>query len=297
MNWLLLSFLGRISFAICNILDSHFGHANFKSAYSQTFFYNLFILALLPIYYLIWGVNPITLDLLPWIAVGGLTFFIYVIPYLQALKIADASTVVSLFTLGRAFVPPLAWLAINETLTPPEIVGFIIVLGGALWHAYEPGKANLNMRLITLMLLSGLMIAIYSICSKKIFEEIGFQSGVFYFFLADSLICLCLLANSRLRPELIEATKSFRKIAPGYSLVVIFSLLGNIFIFGAISLTKVSHVTMTAQFQALIALLLSFLVGKLGFLQNKESLTKVAIRQKLIGFVIMAAGMAVALEF
>lgn len=297
MSWLLLSFLGRFSFASCNILDSHFGHAHFKSAYSQTFFYNLFIIILLPVYYMMWDVLPLRLELLPWVAIGGLAFFIYVIPYLQALKIADASTVVSLFTLGRAFVPPLAWLAIGETLTVPEILGFFIVLAGSLWHAYEPGKTNFNMRLIALMMFSGLMIAIYSICSKRIFEEIGFTSGFFYFFLADCLICLSLLFNARLRPELIEVTKSFPKIAPGYSLVVMFSLLGNFFIFAAISLTKVSYVTMTAQFQALIALLLSFAAGKIGFLQNRESLSKEAVRQKLIGFFIMAAGMAIALGF
>jgi drug/metabolite transporter (DMT)-like permease len=297
MSWLLLSFLGRIAFAVCNILDSHFRHANFKSAYSQTFFFNLFFLALLPIYYLIWGVDPISFKLLPWILVGGLAFFAYVIPYLEALKIADASTVVSLFTVGRAFVPPLAWLAINETLTVPETLGFFIVLGGALWHAYQPGKAKLDSKLILLMLLSGLMIAVYSICSKKIFEEVGFSSGVFYFFLVDLIISISLLASPRLRPELIEAAKSFPKVAFSYSPVVLFSLLGNIFVFGAISLTKVSYVTMTAQFQALIALLLSFVVGKFGFMKNKESLSKEAVMQKVIGFVIMAIGMAVALEF
>lgn len=297
MGWLLLSLLGRISFASCNILDSHFRHANFKSAYSQTFFFNLFLLILLPSYYLIWGVNSITAELLPWIVVGGFAHFIYVIPYLQALKIADASTVVSLFTLGRAFVPPLAWLAINETLTPPEIVGFFIVLAGSLWHAYEPGKANINARLIVLMTLSGLMIAVYSICSKKIFDGIGFASGVFYFFSVNFLCCLSLLANPRLRPELVEAAKSFPKVAPGYSLVVLFSLLGNIFIFGAISLTKVSYVTMTAQFQAPIALCLSLVIGKLGLLKHRESLTKEAVLQKLMGFLMMAVGMVVALRF
>jgi hypothetical protein len=76
---------------------------------------------------------------------------------------------------------------------------------------------------------------------------------------------------------------------------VFFALIGHSLSFYAISLTKVTYVAMTAQFQAIFTLLISYFGREIGFLKHNESLNRKDVIQKLVGFCIMAIGMIVAL--
>lgn len=238
MIWLFYALLSRACFAVCNLIDGHFTTGKLASPYGRMVLFNIFTLFLLPIAYFSFHIKPLPYHLYPWVLASGTTFFLYVIPYLKALKISDTSTVVSLFTLARIFVPFLAYFIVGETLSPPEILGFIIVVLGALWHAYEPHKAKLNFQLILQMTLCGVLMAGYCVFSKRIFNEIHWIDGLFYIYGVAACSAFSLLLDPRLRPEIIETIKAFPPVATSYSLVVAFAFLANIFNFWTIAITK-----------------------------------------------------------
>jgi len=296
MLWLFYALISRICYAICNLLDAHFATGEIRNPYSRIFLFNIYLLILLVVAYFALDISAPPDHLIPWIIACGATFFLYVIPYLKALQISDTSTVVSLFTVSRVVVPFFAYFFIGEVLSLHEIIGFLVVLSGALWHAYEPKRAKINAELIFLMTLCGVLIAAYSTFSKPVFSEIHWIDGLFYIYLVSILVSFTLLLVPALRPELIGTVKHFPKYILPYSPIVIFSVLANTAHFFAIALTKVTYAIMVGQFQAFFVLILSVIATKLGFIRLQEDLSPIAVRQKISGFLIMATGMWIALS-
>jgi drug/metabolite transporter (DMT)-like permease len=293
--WLLIAGLGRLSFSICNILDGHFRVGVFKDSFCQTFYFSIYTAILVVVFYIFHPVEFLPSDLMPWTILAGLCLALHGIPYLSALRSSDTSTVVSLFTLGRILVPILAVFIVNESLSWNELCGFVITIFGALWHAYQPKNSRINKDLILKMTLAGMMIALFSVCSKRLFNDVPILTALFHIYFFDAIFGLSLILIPRFRPNIILTLKESKRIFIPYSIAVFFVLMGHTLSFYAISLTKVTYVAMTAQFQALLTLLISYLGRGLGFLKHNESFNKKDVIQKLVGFFIMAVGMGVAL--
>lgn len=296
MSWFLIACLSRISFAFCNILDAHFSNGVFKNAVSQTFFFGLYVLFLVLIFPFFYDLTPLPVELFPWCIVAGACLALHGIPYLSALRQADTSIVVSLFTLGRVFAPILSIFLVNEELNFNEYAGFVITLIGCLWHAYKPTQARIDVNLVLKMILSGLMVAGFSVCSKKIFLEADVITGMYYVYLFDAICSVSTILIPRYQKDTIDTLKMSKVIVP-YSSVVFFALLGHTLSFYAISLTKVTYVILIGQFQAFFALLISVFLYKVRQLKHKESLLIPDMYRKCVGFLIMALGAYVAIEY
>ena len=75
-----------------------------------------------------------------------------------------------------------AYFFVGEVLSTQELAGFLVVLAGALWHAYEPKSARINGKLLVLMLSCGILIAIFSAGAKRLFLEVRWVDGLFYLY-------------------------------------------------------------------------------------------------------------------
>jgi len=296
MLWLFYALISRTCYAICNLLDAHFTSGEIRDPFSRIFLFNLYLLILLVVAFFVFNFSLPPAHLVPWIIACGASFFFYIIPYLKALQISDTSTVVSLFTISRVVVPFLAYIFIGEVLTTNEIIGFVVVLAGSLWHAYEPKKARINSKLVCLMALCGFLIAAYSTFAKPVFTELHWIDGLFYVYLTSILFSFSILLVPSLRPEIVSSIKYFPKYVLPYSPIIFFSMLANATHFFAIALTKVTYATMVGQFQAFFVLVLSTLAAKLGYIRIQEDLSPRAVAQKISGFVVMALGMWIALK-
>lgn len=289
MSWLVIACLSRLSFATCNILDAHFRINHFKNSFCQTFYFGTYLIPLLAVAYLIYPIYLLSFNHLILAAIAGFCLTVHAIPYLSALKESDTSTVVSLFTLGRVFTPLLSIIFVNEILEPREIIGFSVTLIGSLWHSYKPSSSRIDFNLLLKMLFSGLMVAGFSVSSKKLFNEVDIISGLFFIYFFDCLISLSTILIPKYSKDIIQTTK-IKGLRLPYSGTVLFALLGHTLSFYAISLTKVTYVAIIGQFQAFFALVLSIAVSKLNIFRHNESLEIKDLTQKCIGFSIMGLG-------
>jgi len=289
MHWLIYACLSRICFAVSNILDSHFCVGYFKNLICQMFYFGAYQLIFLAIAFLFFPVPLLSPELMFWALLSGLCLALHGVPYLSALKSADTSTVVSLFTLGRVFAPIMSYLLVKEVLDLNEVIGFGITILGSLWHAYKPESFKVDYKLVLKMMLAGFMVASFSVCSKKLFLELDVYTGVFYIFLFDSLFCILTIFIPLYTNDIIETVKR-KDIRIPYVANVIIAMIGHVLSFTAISLTKVTHVVLIGQFQAFFALAISYLFFRSSYFKHNESLKRRDVMQKMGGFVIMAVG-------
>lgn len=300
MFWVLVALLSRISFACCNVLDSYFRNLSFRNGFSQNFFGSLYYIVIIPVLYVV--IKPSWPEPQYWggILIAGVFSALYLVPYLEALKYADSSVVTSYFTLGRIFTPILAFFMINERLSLMEIMGFIVVMLGAFYLSLQAqggaGK-KFEFKPFLLMTLSGLMIALYTVSSKQVFDAWPWEKAFFYIVVVSSATSWLTYFLPSVKNHIREDMKLAPVIGRLYGLNVLFGLLGSILFFYSLALTKASYVAMAAQFQPFVVILLMFLARRFGLLKEvRESLDVAAVRKKSVAFFIMALGVLLSLQ-
>src|SRR5689334_20073032 len=101
MWWIAVSLISRVFFAGCNVLDSHFRPTVFKDPYAQNFCGALYYIVAVPPLFLIDGPAMPQGDTVWWHIASGVLLSLYLLPYYEAMKWGDASSVASLFNLNR----------------------------------------------------------------------------------------------------------------------------------------------------------------------------------------------------
>ena len=296
MNWLFLALLSRVFLATCNVFDSHFQNAHFKDGFAQNFFGSIYFIVIIPLLYL-W-IHPALppVSVWPWLIAAGCMFRLFLIPYFEAMNHADSSAVSSMFMLGRVFAPVFAYFLIGEVLTAREWLGFGVVVAGALLLTNTPGKMHFNLRPMLLMAAAGMMIALYTVTSKHCFNVMPWLDAYFYTVLIGNLLAWSMILAPPLRAGIVAGARQFPKIGAHVGISVLLALTGNFMYFYALSLTKVSNMVMIAQFQPFMVILIGWIFSKLGWLKlTRESFAVRDIRRKVIAFLVMIAGVALAL--
>ncbi len=292
MEWLSLALLSRLLFAVCGIFDSHYRHY-FSSGYAQTVFFALFALIAGPILLLI--IQPAMPPPTLWLPLLGAGFVmgVWIIPYFEAIKLADASAIASMFGLGRIFIPIFAFFLIGEVLQPHEYAGFAIVIAGSLFLFYSPKDTHIAMKPFMLMLLAGFMQSLYNVMNKYTLSHLPvYDAWVYMFCISNAVILLSSLLPG-CRQGLSEAVAAMPKIGPRY---VVSFLVGNLgfFIFTlALSLTKVSYVVLVTVFQPFFVLAIMYVLRRFPALQSREDLEAKSIMKKISAFTIMATGLLI----
>ena len=123
-----ISFLAPFFYASSVVIESFLSLAVFKRPLVMLFFVSL-TNALFTPFVLFLGFPTI-----PSLQSWGIYLLIaiidigYLYPYYMALKKTDTSIVSSLFSLGKIFVPVLAFILLKDTLTLPQYIGFFIII-------------------------------------------------------------------------------------------------------------------------------------------------------------------------
>ena len=130
MYWLLFALLEPILHGLANVIDNHFTNNLFKRTTTLVFFASFTNLLFLPIILILDFPTLITISQIPFFIILGLTGIGYLYPYYKALQNDDTSVVVSLFSLGKVFVPLLAFLLVGEILNTTQYLGFFEMFSG-----------------------------------------------------------------------------------------------------------------------------------------------------------------------
>jgi drug/metabolite transporter (DMT)-like permease len=172
----LLSFLPAIaspaSYAVCNITDNYLA-GRFKGKLSTLLASErlLQLSIILPfIFYFAAPMISIPLPLLGIMALCATLHFIQIFPYYIALKHSDTSIIVSLFSLGKIFVPILATCFLGEHLKPVQYIGFFMIIGASFALTFNPRKFHINQSLLY-MCVSSLLGATIAVLGKYVLMQ------------------------------------------------------------------------------------------------------------------------------
>lgn len=290
--WFFWALFSRFISAGSNVVESHYYHKIFKDGVAQTFISSLYWLAIIPVLYVFVHPPQPAFALWPWIFVGALAYIFCIQLFYTAYGFADTSSVASLFTIGRVFVPIMAFFLYGEKLSLWGYMGFAVVLLGSLLLSYKPGSKGFDFRAMGLAMVSGFCFAVYTTASKHVMAESArWFDGWFWIVSTAYLMGCCFIFVPSKRPLLLEKMRHLTLYGLNYSSYALLCLLSMSTYCYALSLTKASYVVMAAQFQPYFTLALSYAFSRTTWFHGKEALDAASIRLKMLAFIIMGLGL------
>ncbi len=224
--------------------------------------------------------------------IAGFFLTLGIIFYYKAVQREEISRVLMLWQLIPIFVLVMSFLFIGEVLTKRHLVGFLFLFAAGLIVSYKKinGKFRLS-RAFYLMLGSTLLISVYYVVSKHIYEVTGFWSAFMWLRVAAFSGILVLLIPS-VRKQFITTMKSmksgFRGLI-GLKMIVDFSafiFLGYAVLNGPISLISALGTATAPIFIFFITLFTSIYLPHL----VKENIDTKSILTKILAIVSIIAG-------
>ena len=262
LSGVLVAFLEPVLHAWSNILDNYFSNTLFPNLSVLLFFGTLLNLVFLPIVLFFDPFVGVPLSLMWILGVIAVVNVVYAFPYYWALRHADTSVVASLFSLGKIFVPLLAFLIVGEVLLLPQYIGFgLIILSSALL-TLDLKALKLN-KAFFLMLLVSFVLAFQTILYKYVFEAgVNWGSVVAVLTLMELVIAAVIMV-ALMRPRAI--IEDLRTIRTNWKLFVTQQGLewgGNVSASYAVSVLPVTVAQSIVGTQPLFVLIYALLFGK-----------------------------------
>lgn len=290
MNWILIAFLEPVLHALANILDSNLINRFFKNAWALTAFVAIADLLFLPVLWFLDKPGMIDPSLLPYVALIAFLELVYAYPYYKALEQDDTSVAISLFSLGKIFVPILAFLFVDELLLPHQYLGFLLIVFCSAATTYNSrAKLKFNKSLFY-MILSSSMLATEVVVYKYLFNNVSWGTGFFWTMAISGLMALLSFAIPTLRQGMKSELGSLKKFYPYVLLVGIVGFFGNIGFSYAISQVSPTVSRIISPTQPIFVLLYAFIFHRYFPLAFKENVAWSQIAKKMIFFIGMGIG-------
>ena len=260
----LVAFLEPTLHAWSNVFDNYFSNKLFPSLPTMIFFGMVLNLVFLPIVILIDPplLSSLSLSLFGWICAIALIDVLFLFPYMWSLRHIDTSVVTSLFSLGRVFVPILAFFAIGEQLAPMQYVGFALIVFAATALTLDLKQLRFNTAFF-LMLLVSILMAAQAVMYKYVFEaDTGWGTVVTILTMLEIVISGVIMFA---RQSLSSIAEDFRTIRANFGLFALQQLFewgGNVASSYAISVLPATVARSIASTQSFFVLGYAILFGK-----------------------------------
>jgi uncharacterized membrane protein len=213
MSWLLFAFSGPILWAISTHLDKYLVERYFKhsSVAVLLVFTSLIGLLLLP-FILIYqpGVTALSLPSILVIAFSGILYMTAMYFYLRALQTEEASVVAPFFQAAPLFGYGLGYIVLGETLSPTQLLGGILIIGGTLFLSVRSGvqKTRYKTRLVVLMLACAFSLALSTVIFKLFAIRDEYWTTTFWTFVGEAVFGFGLLAVTMYRRQFFALLRS-----------------------------------------------------------------------------------------
>ncbi len=290
MHWILIALITPVLHGFANILDNYLANRLFKNLWTLVFYSSFLNVIFLPFVFLIQSPGLPPLYLLPWFLLIGLIEVLYLFPYYKSLQTEDTSIITALFSLGRIFVPILAYLMVGEVLTFTQYLGFFIIILASAVATFN-GKARLRFNAsFFYMILCSVMLAGEGVIYKYLFENVSWSTGFVWPVIFSFLIALCFLFIPKSRRDIIGERKVFTKNLPVFATEEILTFAGTGAAVYAISLVPVTLAKSIGSFQPFVVLIYAMIFGRFFPKLFKEKVDRRSVVKKMIVFVIMICG-------
>lgn len=257
-----IAFLTPILHGLSNTLDSHLSNNIFSRVRAFVFFGGLLNLISLPIIFMIAKPSLLFLDVLPFILLIALIETTYLFPYYKAVRVADTSVVNALFSLGKIFVPVLAFFVVHERLSIVQYAGFAVIIISSIFLTLEFKSFKFN-KSFMLMGFVSLILAVEGILYKFIFDFVSWGTGFFWVTLFSGIFSLSIFLHKSSREKIKDNFRNFKK---SFNILIsqeILSWSGNMAEAYAISVLPVTVVKGVTSSQAIFVLVYALLFAKL----------------------------------
>src|SRR5258707_7251630 len=171
MSWLAFALCGPILWAISTHMDKYLVERYFKESDVAVLLIFTALIGVITLPF-IWFMHPTVVDLTlgnaALMAFSGILYMGGMLFYLRALQQEEASAVAPFFQAAPLFGFVLGYLVLGETLSPAQMVGGALIVGGTLLVSLRSDRrrAKFNWRLAALMLGCPLSLAVTSLIFK-----------------------------------------------------------------------------------------------------------------------------------
>ncbi len=273
-----------------NIIDSYLSNKIFKRLANLIFFSSLFNVFFLPLVFLVAMPKAIDFHSLLIILLISLIEVGYQYPYYWALKRADTSIVVSLFSLGDILTPLFAFLLVGEHLHHSQYVGFFIVTLASFLLTLNIKKLRLNTSLF-LMLIVSIILTLQTVLWKYLFEQgLSWSTTIVW----KTILQVAIASLFLFVPKNYQEFKGYYKKAKTIGLLFFFNQFltwgGEVVALFALLVLPASIEKGIGSVQPLFVLLLAFLFAKKLPQVFKEYVGKDMLWRKITLFIVMIIG-------
>jgi uncharacterized membrane protein len=255
MSWLFFAFCGPILWAISVHFDKYLIERFFKRSNVAVLlvFSALMGLAMLPLIAMfrpdVIGLAPLSILV---IVFSGLLLMGAMFFYLVALQSDEASVVAPFFQASPLFAYGLGYLVLGETLSPTQMIGGALIVGGGLVLSVRfRGAARFKLRLVVLMLACAFVLALSSLIFKIFAVREDFWTTTFWTFVGQASFGAAVLSIGGYRREFLDLlrrnTRSLLAINAANELLTLGGSLGSRYALVLAPLSLVQAITSTTS--------------------------------------------------
>ncbi len=296
MFWLIAVLIASACYAFSNVIDNYFSNKIFRDIPSLVFYASLFNILFIPLVFLKEIPSFPTLTELPYFIILGFTGVAYLFPYYKALQHDDTSIVVSLFSLGKIFVPFLAFFLVNERLSIFQYLGFIIIIiSSALLTWNNTKKLRLNASFYYMFIVA-FLIAIEGVIYKHLFNSASWATGLVWSLVFTFIFSLPLFLVPKNRHNIISQLHHFKRNFHYFLIEELATFGGTAFKTLAITTASITLVEGMMSFLPFFVLLYALLFSRLFPNSFKEKITVRDLIKKGLLFILMVVGVILSLQ-
>lgn len=299
MNWLVISILPPMIWALTNHVDKYFLNKYFKNVDGGAFIVVTSIISLLILpFILIFSPMKGGMDLssiLILIGIGAFSLIGGGLTYVYALQRANPSVVIPLFQLTPVFNYFLGLFFLKEHLSVLQIVGSLLIIGGAIaLTAEQEGKKFKVQKMVLITMIACCLIhSVISLIFKLNVSVGSVWNGNFWFYFGIAIAGIVILIfHKGWRNQLVDIFKEDRAKTAG---LLVFSegiSIGANFIFNyALLLMPIALISVVSNglqpfFVLLFGIILTLIFPKLAH----ETLSKKHLVPKVCAIVVIFLG-------
>jgi drug/metabolite transporter (DMT)-like permease len=295
MFWFLFAIIPALCDGLSNIIDGHLSNNKFHNPWVLLFYSGIMELLFLPFVLLCRLPTIFSFKIMLFFPVIAFLDFLSLVFYYKALKEDDTSIVASLFSLGKMFVPLLAFFVVGERLSLPQYLAFFVIIFSStlLTANSHGGKIKFNKSLL-LMFLSSLVHSIESVIYKYVLESVDWVSGFVYVILFSILgfIVIAIIKNKEVKEQFSKFKANFKLVIFNSSLAFVATLSSVI----AFSLAQITLVKAVFAIQPFFVILFTYLIQKFSKAECKEKMDRGNLIKKLVLFTIMLIALIFVIE-
>lgn len=287
----LVAFIEPVAHGYANVLDRYFSGEVFDQRMVFLALSCCVSLCFIPI---VWMLDPpqfLSSTLFCLVLLATLLEILYVFPYYKALQEADTSVVASLFDLGDAFIPFLAFVFVGERLAWSQYAGFFIIIFSSTLLTINLRKMRFN-RAFLLMLLSSTLVSLQVVVIKVAYDlGLTWGSLIVWMTVLQAVEVFLIVA---LVPANRRAFKNISSAMRGnwgrYAALEVLTWVGTKSSYLAITFIPVTVAVAIANTQPVFPLIYAWLFGKRNPELYREYLDRANVIKKVFLFSCIIVG-------